>query len=124
MKKYEYELGVSLIKHLEDLKCMNQIEGFWFHVPNQISRNDNPKFGAALKRLGKVKGAPDYVFVWKNKVGFMELKRAKTKENARGTLQKEQRDLQTESLKLDVPFEVCDSLDDCLLILEKWGFIK
>ncbi len=114
----EDRIYVELVKQLEDLKKLKQTEGLWLHIPNQISGNKNPIFGSLLKRMGKLPGAPDYVFIWRKKVGFIEMKTPK------GPLSKEQKTFRDECERLEIPYSICRSIDECLNVLTKWGFLS
>lgn len=114
----ETQICIALINQLTLLKTLNQTEGIWIHIPNEISGNKNPIFGSLLKKMGKLKGAPDYVFIWRKKVGFIEVKTEK------GKLSEYQKDFEGQCERLEIPYAMCRSVEECLAKLSEWGFLS
>jgi len=67
----------------------NKCKAVWFHPCNEVSNNHQFAFGNLLKKLGKINGVPDYVFLWKDGSAGMEFKAPKGKLNESQQLFKE-----------------------------------
>lgn len=114
----ENQICIGLIMRLRVMQTLKQTEGLWLHIPNEISSNKNPIFGSLLKKIGKMNGAPDYVFIWRKNVGFIEIKTPK------GKLSDDQKIFESHCERLEIPYSICRSIDECLNVLTKWGFLS
>ncbi len=113
----EYPICKDFVKTLEFYERINKTTGTFFHVPNQISRNDNFKFGAALKAMGKKRGIPDYFFIWKDNFACIEMKKGK------GPQSKEQKEFEKSCEDYNFKHAVCRSSDEAIEQLKNWGYI-
>ena len=52
-----------------------EYRGIYMHVTNEFAGAKRYVFGAVLKAMGKIGGAPDYVFLWDGGSGVLEFKR-------------------------------------------------
>jgi hypothetical protein len=127
----EDEICAGFVTALRDLETYNQIinpEAFmWFHIPNGQRAGGNATSraiaGARDKRLGALRGVPDYCFHWSTEdgtpwVGYLEAK------TLIGTLSPEQKAFRAYCLKTGVPFDVFRTVQRGLQILQSWGIIK
>jgi hypothetical protein len=89
----------------------------WSAIPNEVSSNRSPAFGAMLRALGKIKGAPDMVFLWNGGSGFIEFKYGKN------TQTKEQKIYQEWCDYMGVNYSVAYSRSDAINILKQWGVL-
>lgn len=108
----------EFVEFLENIKKYKEIDFIYLHVPNEISSNKNPAFGHKLKKLGKLPGAPDYIFMWDNDFGCIEFKTEK------GKLSDNQKNFQTHCKLLNVKYEIARSCDQGIDILKEWGLLK
>lgn len=108
---------IAFVKQVESLQKITKEPFIFFHIPNEISRANNPIFGNKLKNMGKLPGAPDYCFFWTNGCGFIEFK-SKT-----GRLSEDQKKFKDNCEKINLSYQVARSVDDGLMILKNWGLL-
>lgn len=96
--------------------------GIYFHVPNEgtYSTQKRPVFAAVQKAMGKINGAPDYVFMWGAGAGIIEFKRP----DGKGKLSEEQQALQRICQRAGVNHAVCLSAEEARDALISWGALK
>lgn len=111
-------ISIEFAEQLRTLSGLNQLNGIFFHVANEISSNKNPVFGAKLRKMGKIAGAPDYVFMWENGCGCIEMKYGKRPQST------SQIEFEAWCKEHSVKYEVCRSVASAFEVLEKWGFVK
>jgi hypothetical protein len=114
----EDQICIDFFDTLKQLHKFNQLNGIFFHVPNEISGNKNPVFGAKLKRMGKISGVADYIFMWGNDCGCIEMKTEK------GKLTANQLEFQEWCQTNNVKYQVCRSSSKAIDCLVEWGFVK
>lgn len=114
----EDAICIDFATQLKTLSTLNQLNGIFFHIPNEISSNKSPVFGAKLRKMGKIPGAPDYVFMWGNDCGCIEMKTEK------GKLTENQVEFQKWCQTHKVKYEVCRSSESAFDVLNSWGFLK
>jgi hypothetical protein len=85
----------------------------WHHVPNEFDGRKNPVFGAKMELLGRVKGAPDYVFLGKNKCFYIEMK-SKT-----GRVSDAQKIFSRWCVALEVSYFICKSANEAIELIKK-----
>lgn len=78
--------------------------GLLFHVPNGGLRNSRE--AAKLKSMGLMRGVSDFIFLFRSKAYFIELK-----EESKGRQSKEQRDWQLIVEANGFEYSVCRSLE-------------
>lgn len=105
---------VSVLNSYIQIKKPNFV---YFHVPNEISSNKNPIFGAKLKKMGKTNGVADYIFLWENGSGCIEFKAGKN------GLTESQKTFSENCSKFKIPYEVARSVDEGINILKKWRLV-
>lgn len=113
----EYPICKDFVSQLNFYERINRLQGFFFHVPNQISRNNNFKYGKALKAMGKKRGIPDYFFIWKDNFACIEMKKAK------GPVSKEQKEFEQMCNDFNFKHAICKSSDEAIEKLKEWKFI-
>lgn len=100
-----------------------RLAAVWTHPANElagVTRSTNygprPLPQAALARaLGLVKGASDYLFLWRGGAGAIEFK------SAEGSLTQGQRDFREWCAAVGVPFRVARSTPEALGFLTEWN---
>lgn len=73
--KGEDKIHRSIIKFLQCETMLSNLRGIWFHVPNEFSGKKNSLFGMKLTLLGRIKGAPDLIFIAPHKTLCIEIKK-------------------------------------------------
>jgi len=114
----EDKITMDIVNFLVGGSIDGELKFVWFHPANEISRADNPIYGQYLKKLGKIKGAPDFVFVWSGGGGFIEVKSPK------GRMSPSQEIFQRWCITFGIPYEVVRSLDEAKKVLQTWGLAK
>ena len=114
----EDQICLSFVGQLNALQSMNKLNGIFFHVPNEIASNAHPAFGMKLRKMGKLLGVADYIFLWENGCGALEFKSAK------GTLSHHQVRFKEQCSEYKINYGICRSSTDGFDFLEQWGFIK
>lgn len=97
------------------------------HIPNgqRAGQDESARAiaGAYDKRLGAMRGAPDYLLLWRDAegipfVGFLEAK-SKT-----GELSAEQEKFRAFCFRESIPFAEFRSVEQGLKLMQQWGIIK
>jgi hypothetical protein len=94
-----------------------RLKAIWCAICNENSDNKKKLFGIKLQHLGKIRGAPDLVFLWENGSGCIEFKSLKGK--------------QTEDQKIfeewcrfnNVHYEIVRNPNQAEMVLNKWGIL-
>jgi hypothetical protein len=100
----EEQLACNVVGYLK-WKQSNGEKIVYFHVPNE--RKLTPKQGRKANRLGRVKGAPDFVIATDNGVSFIELKK-----DYQSKLSPAQKCMMKRCKEINMPYEVVHSLDE------------
>jgi hypothetical protein len=112
----ELQIHISLVERLR-LQCRKDV--LFFHCPNGELRDKAA--AAKLKAMGVLPGVSDLQFIWTQggqvKVLFLELKAKGRK------LRDEQVVFGFASLHVGCAFEVADTIDDAVKILQKYHII-
>lgn len=103
---------------LRYLTIEGNLKAVWCAIPNENPDNNNKLFGIKLKHLGKIKGAPDLVFLWDSGCGFIEFK------SMVGRQTEEQKDFEEWCKFYNVRYEVAKSPQQAELILKNWGLLN
>jgi hypothetical protein len=92
----------------------------WTHVPHEAAGRG--KFAAIYmakaKAMGLIKGSADFVFVWPDGGGWIELK------TETGSLTKEQREFRDWVVASGANHAVCRSVGEVEAVLIGWGALK
>jgi hypothetical protein len=117
--KEEEKICVEFTNSLWKLEMEGKVPYIWCHIPNEFYTNKQVSgiggmlFGNKLTQMGKIKGAPDYVFVGKNGSFFIEFKSLK------GKLSEEQKIFNGWCEFKEIDYFVCRSAKEGLdIILE------
>lgn len=106
-----------------------RLKAVWTHPANELGGTTNkrktadgfravvPPIVALAKALGLIKGASDYLFLWKGGCCAMEFK------SATGGLSLHQRDFRDWCFLNDVPFHLVRSEPEGLAILREYGVL-
>lgn len=113
----EDDTCIEFVKIVQTFQNLTSNKFVFFHIPNEISANNNPIFGAKLKRMGKLAGVPDYCFLWNKSVGFIEFKAKK------GVLSDAQKSFKDDMEDLNIKFAVAYTSNEGVYILKEWGLL-
>lgn len=126
----EDRVSIELADTLRQLSMDGLLKGTWTKLGNEGKRS--LIVGAIMKAMGMLPGAPDFVFLWENGSGWIELK-APAKRGASdktgneiqlkaaGTLSHAQKDFRLWSQSEGVNHAVCYSVDAAIDTLKAWG---
>jgi hypothetical protein len=90
----------------------------WLHIVNEFAGKERPVWGALLRGLGRLTGAPDYIFMWSGGCGAIEMKTQTGKLSAMQKLVKKWCD------DVGVPYVVCRSHQEAVDVLVGWGLVQ
>ena len=101
----------------------NKLKGIWFHVPNEsvVSKDNKLTDILRIKRkhcMGLINGAPDFVFITKEKTLFIELK------TQNGRLSESQRDFRDWCAEEEIGYFVARSVEEVINILNSNQILK
>lgn len=94
-----------------NLKCS------WTKIANENADNKHPLFGQKMKMLGKIKGAPDFIFLGKNFGGAIEIKEPGQKQT------KEQKWFEDWLYMYEGNYKVIYSVEEGHKTLKDWGVL-
>jgi hypothetical protein len=115
--KAEAKICYEFANHLRQLSLDKKLNGIWFHIPNEISANNNPAYGYLQACLGKMPGAPDYIFLNDKTNLLLEFKAGKNKQSENQIL------FEKWATTHNIPYHVVYSAKNAYEILEKNYFI-
>lgn len=115
----EDRLAIEVAIYLRVATLEGRLRATWTHIPHEVGgRGKLAMIRMALaKAMGLIKGSADYVFVWENGGGWIELK-AKD-----GSLTSEQKDFRDWCAATGCNHAVCRTLDDVVEELFSWGVL-
>jgi hypothetical protein len=99
------------------LSIERKFKCIWLHVPNEFAGDKRPVWGMVQRTIGKMIGAPDYVFLWPKGCGCIEFKTPK------GRLSDKQKAFKEWCEDVGVPYVVVTSEEEGWLILKEWGLL-
>ena len=76
-----------------------------------------------MSKMGFLPGVSDIIIAWKSQMFCMELKQKDT-DTKKFTQQKDQIRFQENCEKINVPYVVVRSLDECVLQMKRWSIIQ
>jgi hypothetical protein len=126
-KRKEYvedAICIDFVSQLEFFERIKKTNGIFLHIPNEIEKVANYKFGSRQKRMGKVSGAPDYVFLMQNKTICIEVKKPKTEASPKGVQSEYQKLFEERCSKFKIPYYVVYSANQGIDTLYKEGFLS
>lgn len=113
----EDRLSVDVATMLRVATVEGRLRATWTHVPHEVAGRG--KFAAIYmakaRAMGLVKGSADFVFVWPNGGGWIELK------TRTGSLSPEQRDYKQWCFETDCNYALCRTVDEVADKLISWG---
>lgn len=119
--KPEQQECVNFATQCKNYSIEGNLNAVWFHVPNEISNNRQPRFGMMLKAMGKINGAPDYVFISSKKSCFIEFKVKNKKTSSKQS--DDQKNFEEWCEKFKIPYFVVYSADEGIEILKKLNML-
>lgn len=109
---------IQFANQLKVLSVNNQLHCIWFHVSNENPVARQYIHWAKLqKAIGLMKGAPDYVFLWKDGAACMEMK------SRQGRLSDAQKTFRAWCQQQMVPYVVIYSAEEGIQQLTEWHLI-
>lgn len=113
--KGEDKLANHIALELKAMTIEGTLKAVWFHVPNETKIKDKKDLISLRKKtsLGLIPGAPDFVFLSKNKAICIELKTDTGKQSDNQKL------FQTWCDNDQVPYYIARSIDDVKKILKQ-----
>lgn len=109
----EQKLSVEVANWLRERSLDGTLKAVWTHVANEGKRSMTA--AQILKAMGLIPGASDYVFMWGDGAGVIELKAGKNKET------ENQLHFFSWCGALGVRHATCRSLDEVQSALVSWG---
>lgn len=119
--KNETKIAIDLQDKLTEFFLDGRMKCIWAHIPNEghFSKNKNFATMFILRRMGKAKGFPDYVFIKDDKSAVIELKREKN-----ANVGESQKIFEEWTSYLNIPYLRTSSVNECVEFLTKHGFIE
>jgi len=110
--KPEAQLCMEIANFLREQSLCFNFLCVWLHIPNQWAGLYKGRFGAELAHMGRINGAPDYVFSGKYGCFFVEVKTPK------GIQSENQIIFEKWCVDSGIPYYICRSLKDVEKVLE------
>lgn len=98
-------------------------QGIYFHIVNEGTFSKGgfkPVWANLLKAMGKIAGAPDYVFMWGPNGGLIEFKRP----DGKGKMSEKQEAVERICGRVKIRHAVCDTAEEAREVLIGWGALK
>lgn len=111
----EQRLSIEVADWLRGMSLTGQLKAVFFHVPNESKRHIITAM--ILKAMGMLSGVSDFIFLWNDGSGVIELKVGKGKETENQLLFFDWCD------SLGVYRATCRSLEDVQRTLKTWGLV-
>lgn len=115
----EDRLSIEVAIWLRAMTLTGRLRATWTHIPHEVAARG--KFAnihmAKARALGLIKGSSDFVFVWPDGGGWIELK------TPTGSLSPEQRDFRDWCEAKGCHHAVCRSLEEVQQKLFSWGVL-
>ncbi len=112
----EQLMSIEFANNLKFWAIENKLSAVFTHIANEGKMNT--LIGQILRCMGKIAGAPDYVFLWENGCGGIELKAEK------GVMSENQKSFKLWCESKKVPYKVARSSKEGEEILKEWGVLK
>jgi hypothetical protein len=113
--KPEQKLSIEYADKLRELTIREKLKGVWVHVAHE--REAGWFTHIVLKRMGMLKGAPDYWHVWDGGCCIIELK-------VDGDLEEYQGYFKTWAWSENIPHAVCRSVESAIDKLREFGALN
>lgn len=127
----EDEQSIRFADRLRELSLMGKLRAVWTHIPHEVgggSKNAALRYSLA-KALGLITGSADYVFVWADGGGWLEMKRAKAPKTltraarSAGALTKQQKGFAEWCALTGTRHRVIHSAEEGFAALREWGVL-
>lgn len=118
--KKECALSINIASLLKSWTLEGRLNGVWFHVANEgnFGKNARPLYGMLLKSMGKLNGVSDYILLWENGSGILEIKIGK------GKLSEAQILFFKWAEKHKIRKEIVTDINQIEPIFKEWGVLK
>jgi len=113
----EDKIHMDFVQFLLAPSIKSKLKALWFHPANEVQNGKHPLYGQYLRKLGKIKGVADLVFMWGNGSRFIEIK------SPTGRLTPAQEVFQRLCLNFSIPYTVIRSVDEGKEALQGWGLL-
>lgn len=110
-------MAIDFANYLRCHSITDRNKAVWSKIAHEISGNNKPHFGQLLAATGKINGVPDFMFMWEDGCGFIELK-TKT-----GKLSPNQKLFERWCQHCKVRHEVAYSVEEAIEIVRKWKIL-
>ena len=117
----EDRLACEVADMLRVATLEGRLRATWTHIPHEVGGGNNRASAvryALAKAMGMIAGSGDYVFVWPDGGGWIELK------TPVGSLNPKQRDFREWCLTSDCNHAVCRTVEDVEATLMAWGVLR
>lgn len=115
----EDRISIEVATMLRVATLEGRLSATWTHIPHEVAARG--KFAnihmAMAKALGLIKGSADFVFVWPEGGGWIELK------TDTGSLSPHQRDFRDWAIASGCRHAVCRSCEEVVTKLIEWGVL-
>lgn len=111
-------LCFEIVSNIRQLILKNQFDGVFFHVENETGYKRTASQNLIAKVMGKIPGAPDYVFMRRGHGIAIEIK-TKT-----GKMSKNQKVFKEWCDETCVPYYVCKSWEEVKDVITAHGYIR
>lgn len=108
----------KFVQQCRALSLEGRLSAVWFGVTNEFGGPYRKAWGGKVNALGRIKGAPDLVFLWNNGGGCLEFKSTK------GTLNDHQILFKQWCGHQSVHYEIARSSKEAMDILKGWGVLN
>jgi hypothetical protein len=113
----EDKICMEFVQFIVGASLEGKLKALWFHPANEVSSGTNYMYGQYLKKLGKMKGIPDFVFGSGKGMAFIEMKSPK------GKMTPEQEFIQRWAFSVGIPYCLARSVDEAKNALYQWGIL-
>lgn len=116
--KGERRLAADFANILRYETLAGNLDGIWFHVPNEWPSGNHFHYENVQRAMGKIPGAPDYVFLSTKGMGVLEAK------TPRGSQSDNQKLFQRWCGMNAVHYGLFKSPEEGCAILKEWGILR
>jgi len=118
--KPEQLICIEFANKLRAYTDSGELECVWFHPENENANNRQKLYGKIVAMMGKIPGAPDFVFMRHDKSACIEMKSAVGRQSDNQKIF--ERWCQETDAK--VPYAIARTADEGLALLRQWGFLR
>ena len=115
----EAKICRQFVLKLAKMQTMGLTQPFvWAHIPNEFDGNVNHVFGRLMTAMGRIRGFPDYIFMYQGGCFAIEFK------SRNGKLSEEQKRVGMWFRASGVKVYTCRSAEGGFKVLRKYGLLK